>query len=264
MRKVTNPNYRMLSYHFDNEITIYPLSDLHIGAKGCMLKEIKDIIKKIKESPNTYFTLGGDLIDNAVLVGKGLGMYEVEKTPIEQIKIVVDLFKDIADKCLCIIPGNHEDRSEKAVGVNPAYLIATELGIKDRYKSALGLIKITVGRKENRTGQGRNQCYCIALHHGKGSADTSIKKDTDFSCYIEGLDVITTGHTHALRTGRIPKMALNKHSDVATPRDLVIIVSNSFLCDAEYGLKSMLIGSSITPVHYTLRLGEEKKVDVYS
>lgn len=253
-------NFDIIPYQFDNEIRIIPLADLHIGAKNCMYKELKETIEYIKNNDNVYFTIGGDLLDNAVLTGKNLGIFDNQMTPIEQVNYAVNMFKDIMDKCLCIIPGNHEDRSEKVTSINPAYLFATQTRKESIYRSSIAILKINIGKKINRKGQGRPQCYTILVHHGTGTSESAIKKDHEFINNFEGIDICTTSHTHNGRVAKFSKYVLNKFSNTVSKKSLAIIISNSFLNDAEYGLKSMLIGSNNELIYYDLKIGQDKKV----
>lgn len=69
-------------------------------------------MKYIQETPNVYCTLGGDIIDNAVISGKNLGIFD-GCSPMEAISQAVEILRPIKDKILGVVSGNHEDRSEK-------------------------------------------------------------------------------------------------------------------------------------------------------
>ena len=49
----------------NDDITILPIADVHLGALEYMADEWQAFCNKVLESPNTYIVLGGDLIDNA-------------------------------------------------------------------------------------------------------------------------------------------------------------------------------------------------------
>lgn len=49
----------------NDDITIYPISDVHLGAAEYMANEWQAFCKKVLDNPNAYLVLGGDLIDNA-------------------------------------------------------------------------------------------------------------------------------------------------------------------------------------------------------
>lgn len=257
-------NIEIITHQFKNEIQIVPLGDLHIGASQCMLKEIKETIDYIANNENVYTILLGDIIDNGVIAGKvASAVYDNNISPLKQVQYAVDLLRPIKDKILGVVSGNHEMRSEKVVNVNPLYLICSELGITHLYNDSLGIIKINLGAKKNNEGLGRKQCYTLLIHHGKGTAESAIKKDHDFINQFEGVDCIITGHTHNSRVAKFKKMVVNKFSNIVSEKDITIIVCNSFLKEAEYGLQNMLVGANNDILMFDLKLGHKKIVCHY-
>lgn len=236
-------DFKVLQYSFKEEITILPLSDLHLGASGCNLQKIKDTIKDIKDNPNCYTFLCGDIIDNGVKTGKGLGVYENVLSPYQQVQLAIELLEPIKDRILCIVSGNHEARSKNDVDINPLYMICCELGIQDRYRDALGVVKVVLGARKNNEGLGRCHTYTFLVHHGKGTSESAIKKDKEFINSFEDVDCIITGHTHSGRVHKYQKYGIANNGNVYK-KDVLIVVCNSFLEDAEYALKSMMVGTS--------------------
>lgn len=256
-------DYILIPYEFKTKnITIVPLADLHIGAKSCRMNDIKKILKEIETSKNTYCVLAGDVIDNGIIAGKGLGVYDNKCSPMEQIKNCVELLRPLAKKgkILAVVSGNHEDRTTKFVDVNPLYLICSELGIQDVYRDSLAIVKIQLGSVGNNEGVCKRQTYTIMVHHGKGSSETAIKKDHDFINSFEGADVIITGHTHNGRIAKFNKKFINKQNNIVTDREITCIVCNSFLDDASYALKSMLVGTSNSIISFDIYSGKSKKI----
>ena len=49
-----------------NEITIVPIADVHIGDKLANLKLFKEVLQRIKDEPNTYTIVNGDLCNMAL------------------------------------------------------------------------------------------------------------------------------------------------------------------------------------------------------
>lgn len=255
---IIKDNFELITHSFDNEITIIPISDVHLGASNCMLKEFKDVVKYIAETPNVYCTLGGDILDNAVIVGKSLGVFDSNMTPMKSIEYAVDILKPIKHKILGVVGGNHEDRSAKVTDINPLYMICCELGIQDLYRPSMAVIKVTIGDRNK-----KDQCYTILLHHGKGTSESAIKKDHDFMLNFNGVDICITGHTHNGRVAKFNSYYINKYINRVVPKQITIIVTNSFLKDAEYGIKSMLVGASNEIISFDLKLNKEKKVIVH-
>lgn len=253
-------NIQIIQHHFDSEIQIVPLGDLHIGASNCMYKEIKDIIDYIANNENVYTVLLGDIIDNGVITGKvASAVYDNQLSPMQQIQKAVELLSPIKNKILGVVSGNHEFRSSKAIDVNPLYLVCSELGIQNLYNDSMGIIKIQLGidgRKDHKS----LQCYTLLIHHGKGTAESAIKKDHEFINQFEGIDCIITGHTHQSRVAKFKKLVVNKYSNVVTEKDITVIVCNSFLKEAEYGLQNMLVGANNDPLMFDLKCHRNKKI----
>lgn len=189
--------------------------------------------------------------------------YDNNYSPLKQIEKAVELLKPIKDKILAVVSGNHEARSEKAVNMNPLYLICSELGIQDKYRNNLAIAKIQVGSKCNNEGISKRQTYTLLIHHGKGSSETAIKKDHDFINSFEGADCIITGHTHQQRAAKFKKKIINKQSNIVSDKEITTIVCNSFLDDSDYALKNMLTGSACSIMCLDLIAGKKKNILVH-
>lgn len=253
-------DFKVIQKLFKDEICVIPLSDLHLGAKSCMLKEIKETIKHIAETPNCYTVLVGDIIDNGVITGKALGVYDNVLSPMQQITQAVELLKPIKNKILACVSGNHEDRTEKSTNINPMYLICAELGITDIYRNNLAIMKVQIGERKE-TSHIRKS-YTILIHHGKGTSETAIKKDLEFLGKFEGVDGIITGHTHNPRNAKFEKIVVDNHNNSVSKREIAIIVCNSFLKDADYALKTMLVGANNSISKIFFRKGKNKKIEI--
>lgn len=182
---------------------IHTLCDLHLGDKQCDISLIRDRIQKIRDTPNAYCILNGDLCNNAT-VSSVSDTYAEKITPMEQIKQAVDLLSPIRGKILSVQSGNHENRTYKQDGIDLSEIIARELGVDDKYSQGGSLLFVRIGEQENGkkesngSGKVRQICYTIYVVHGSGGgrkegskavrlADMASIVDAD--CYIHG-------HTH--------------------------------------------------------------------
>ena len=73
-------------------LEIYTLADWHIGDKFCKISEIKDTLNYIKDTPNAYAILNGDLMNNATKTSVSDCYAEVMK-PQEQLQIILPLWQ---------------------------------------------------------------------------------------------------------------------------------------------------------------------------
>ena len=106
-------------------LEIHTFADEHIGDEHCDIKRLLARIEYVKNTPNAYCILNGDILDNATKTSIG-DVYMQEFNPMEQLQRAVELFEPIKDKILCITHGNHENRTYKKEGINLSYLIAKQ------------------------------------------------------------------------------------------------------------------------------------------
>lgn len=180
---------------YAEQIEIHPLSDLHIGDRHCDYKSILERIEHIKNTPNAYCILDGDLMDMAISSSVG-DTYGASIQPMEQLKHCVRLFEPIKDKILAVLPGNHEHRIYKTDGIDITSLMCGQLGIYDRYSSTTALVFVRFGKvAKNRN---RPQLYTIYVTHGSGGGRKEggkINRLADLASIVDA-DIYVMGHTH--------------------------------------------------------------------
>ena len=147
-------------------LELHIFADEHLGDEYCDLKRLVQRIDYVRNTPNAYCILNGDILDNATKTSIG-DTYTQTLTPMEQLQRAVDLFEPIKDKILCITHGNHENRTYKNEGINLSNLIANQLGLSDRYTPTSAVIFLRFGRGSSRT-HNRKICYVIHALHGSG------------------------------------------------------------------------------------------------
>lgn len=186
-----------------NEIVIHLLSDWHIGSRKADTKAIKQMIDTIRDNPNHYCIILGDLINNATRTSVS-DCYEEALTPQQQINCLNDYLYPIKDKILGAVSGNHEGRTYKTDGIDLLYNVMAQLGIQDRYDSTAVLLFLRLGtskaklKESNGSGEKRMNCYTLYLSHGSGGGATiggkanKLKKKAD----IVNADIVVAGHTH--------------------------------------------------------------------
>ena len=176
------------------EMQLFFLSDLHLGDENCDFHRIVKTIELIKNTPNAYCILGGDLMDTAVKQSIG-DIYSQSLSPMEQLQQCVALFDGIKDKILAIMPGNHEFRIYKQDGIDTTSLMATQLGLAKQYTPTTALLFIRFGD----VGYGHKKiCYTVYCTHGSGGGRKEggkINRLADLAQIVDA-DVYLCGHTH--------------------------------------------------------------------
>ena len=178
------------------QIELHTFADEHIGDEHSDVKRVLQRIEYVKNTPNAYCILNGDIIDNATKTSIG-DVYTQTCNPMEQLERAVAIFEPIKDKILCITHGNHENRSYKKEGINISRLIATQLGLVDRYTSTSAVLFIRVGEDDSRHHH-RKICYTVYSLHGSGGGRKEGAKAirlADLASIID-VDIYIHSHTH--------------------------------------------------------------------
>jgi predicted phosphodiesterase len=175
-------------------IEILPMADLHIGDSLSDYKSIMDKIEYIKNTPNAYCILDGDLMDTAIASSIG-DTYGANLQPMEQLNHCVKIFEPIKDKILAVLPGNHENRVYKADGIDITQLMCAQLKIMQRYSPTTALLFVRFGEGKH---HGRKQLYTIYVTHGSGGGRREggkINRLADLAAIVDA-DIYIHGHTH--------------------------------------------------------------------
>jgi predicted phosphodiesterase len=184
-------------------VELHPFADEHIGDEHCDIKRLMQRIEYVKNTPNAYCILNGDIIDNATRTSIG-DTYAQVFSPMEQLEKAVEIFSPIREKCLCITHGNHENRTYKSEGINLSYLLANQLGLDDRYTPTSAVLFIRLGayssgmKESNGSGKIRKVCYTGYVLHGSGGGRKEGGKANrlaDMASIIDA-DFYIHSHTH--------------------------------------------------------------------
>lgn len=183
---------------YAEQIEIHPMADKHIGDSMCDFKSIMEEIEYIKNTPNAYCILGGDLMDTAVCTSVG-DTYGANLQPMEQLKQCVKLFQPLADagKILCVLPGNHENRVYRSDGLDITELMCAQLGIPEKYSPTTALLFVRFGKRAH-NHHGRPQLYTIYVTHGSGGGRKEggkVNRLADLASIVDA-DIYCHAHTH--------------------------------------------------------------------
>lgn len=185
------------------QIELHTFADEHIGDEHCDLKRLAQRIAYVKDTPNAYCILNGDIIDNATRTSIG-DIYTQEFNPMEQLHRATEFFECIKDKILCITHGNHENRTMKSEGINLSYMLAAQLGLVNRYTPTSAILFIRFGtqksglKETNGSGKPRKVCYSVYVLHGGGGGrkeGSKANRLADMASIIDA-DIYIHSHTH--------------------------------------------------------------------
>jgi len=177
-------------------VDVVPVADYHWADPNSDHDKIMADIAYIRDNENVYCILNGDLMDCAIASSIG-DTYGASLSPMDELKVCVDLFKPIAHKILCVVPGNHEARHYRTNGIDITALMCQQLGIEDRYSPTTALVFLRFG-KLNSNQHNRKAVYTIYVSHGNGGGRKEggkIQRLVDLSTIVDA-DIYLCGHTH--------------------------------------------------------------------
>ena len=224
-------------------------------------------INGIKNKPNTYVVLGGDLLDNCTRTSVG-SVFSQTMSPSQQKMEMVNILKPIKDRILCIIPGNHELRSEKDGNCQLVWDIAAILGIEHLYRDNIAFMNIQLGSQTNKSGSRKSgsirPSYNCVIAHGSGGGvlpGSFVNKSTNFGYYIDGLDLILVGHCHKPFNITPAKIQMDVRNKRVSFKPFEVVCASSWLTWAGYAARGMMPPTSYC--EQTITLCANKKKIIY-
>lgn len=222
---------------YDN-IVIVPLFDEHVGAETHLVDRWKKAKKYLLETPNAFCVIGGDMLNNSI-IGSVASPFGDKLTPLEQKEWLYQELKELveANKIICGVPGNHEQRDMKYTNTNPLYDVFCRLGIEDLYRDNRCYLKLYVGHSTNKR---KGTPYLGVVTHGTFTGKTGglvLNKLTQFADQFEGVDFIIVGHAHSPAHDRPCKTVINPYANVATTKETLIVSASSGVAQEKYAVR---------------------------
>ena len=238
-------DYQMILHHFDEEVDIIPISDVHLGAIEHNANEWEEFLLKVKEEPKTYFILVGDLIQNNVRSAVGSPFEQVWR-PMEQKAIMARYLEPFRDKILCAVSGNHERRTTKESDQDLTYDIMTKLGIEDRYRENVVFMKVSLGKRTDNRAKNAdlaNVSYVFCVTHGSAGGRLTgnpTNRAEEFSRIVEGLDCLVVGHSHKGIVTRPQRLVIDSHNNLVRPKSYLMVSAEAWMEYGGYAAQKML------------------------
>ena len=232
--------FDLIRHTFPDEITIYPIADVHLGAVEHAESEWQAFLKKI-EKENAYLILAGDLINNSIRSAKFANPFDEVLRPREAKARMVEYLKPIKDRILCVVTGNHEARTLKDSDQDLTYDICSKLDIEHLYRETIAYMGIGVGERKN----GKPAVtYTFAVTHGSGGGiyiGAAVNRNERFGNVVDGLDCLVVGHVHKGFISKPGKIEINIHTNRVSMKHYVVISCVPWLNYGGYAAKAMLL-----------------------
>lgn len=209
-------------------LRIYAIGDVHVGSREFDEESIKKKIRLIKDDPCGAVVLCGDLGDYGLKNSK-TNVYQAVMQPKEQQEYLYYMFYPIKDKITAAVPGNHEERITREVGLCPLYDLCVRWGIEDVYRENAAITKYVFGSA--RTSK-RQVTFVGLTTHG-----SSRNKHHKFAMCFDGLDFAISGHTHTPEYSPRGRIRINRQYGTASHVPYKEIVVDATLKTGGYGLK---------------------------
>ena len=224
-----------------NKLTIIPISDVHIGDKTANLKAFKEVLERIKNEPNTYAIVNGDICNFALKTSKS-DVYE-GLSPMTEMLEATKYLEEIREKLLIISSGNHEDRLIKETNVDPLFIISKQLGLEDIYCPSWWYLYLSFGN----TNKGRPALYTLTGYHGSGSSQTTGAKANKVKKMSQVVlaDIYLMSHVHEpIQTKGVIFTPDYQHKSIVK-KEMYYCISNAFVeYEGSYAEKMGLIPSN--------------------
>lgn len=179
----------------DNNIQIYVLSDMHIGDANADLPTLKKIVEHVRNTPNMYVILLGDILNTALKTSKS-DIYSETLNVMEAQKLALELLLPIKDKILAMTPGNHENRVWKEVGVDLSLWLAEKLSVQDRYRNNNIALTIQFGSDVNGNPFRLNIFGQHGAYGGGRRLGAAMNALEDLDGIVGNADIYIRAHTH--------------------------------------------------------------------
>ena len=210
-------------------IKIWAVADVHLGARECDLEGFQKFLGKIRNDPDSYLVIVGDVLNNATRASVS-NIYEETMPPSAQVDFAVELLSPVSDRILGCVGGNHEMRSLKEVDLDPLYQVMVMLRIPELYRQNFAFMRVILER-----GAAKN-FYAFYLTHGKSAA----KQRKFAQAAIEGVDAIITGHTHSGLVEKNARLVFNQRNYVSV-KPLISLTATSWLKYGGYAARGQLL-----------------------
>jgi len=228
-----------------DKITIIPISDVHIGDKTANIKAFKEVIERIKNEPNTFTIINGDLLNFALKNSKS-DVYEDNITPMTQVLTLCEMLEPIRSKIIVLSSGNHEDRCVRETNIDVLFLVAKQLGIEDVYSPSWWYLYLSFGNNKAK-GDNRKMLYTISGYHGSGSSQTIGAKANKVKKMSQVVlaDLYIMSHVHEpITTKGVIYVPDYQHKSIVK-KEMYYCISNSFVeYEGSYAEKMGLIPSN--------------------
>lgn len=226
-----------------DDITIVPIYDVHLGSRECREQDFIDFVNSIKDKPNVYVILGGDLIDNGTR-NSVTNVFRATMMPSSQKKEMAKILEPIRDRILCSVSGNHERRN-RDVDDDPMYDIMAKLDLEQLHRENMAFLKVQLGAVDigNKLDSKQRPSYTFCITHGAGGGMLPggvINRNERMGYALDGVDCLVVGHSHKPMISQPGKIVVDPRNNFVSVKPFKVVVATSWLNYGDYAIQKML------------------------
>lgn len=230
------------SFPDDKSIDIYPIADVHLGAIEHAKTDWEDFIKRVRDE-NAYLILAGDLLNNNTRGVRFANPFDEVMRPREAKKKMVEYLEPLKERILCVVTGNHEERTLRDSDQDLTADICCKLDIEDVYRENVCFMAVSLGERKTYDKTKAEATFTFCVTHGAfGGALTGgmINRNERFGAIIEGLDCLVTAHAHKGAVTKPSKIVIDPRANTVSIKHYTAIACVSWLTYGGYAARKML------------------------
>lgn len=235
-------DYAMITHRFEDEITVIPVADVHLGAIEHDEKAWEGFCKSIKDEPDVYLILCGDLVQNGVRNAIG-NPFDQTMSPSLQKAAMIEYLTPLKDKILCAVSGNHEARTRKESDQDITYDIMCKLGLETIYRENVVFMKIGIGTRQATKAKCPNASYLFCVTHGSGGGiytGATVNRNERFGNILD-VDCLIVGHTHKGTISRPVRLAVDDKNNRIREQSYLVVSAEPWMVYGGYAARKMLL-----------------------
>jgi len=245
---------RIIEYANANaEFSLYNISDIHWGSRGCAKEYLYRDIERIARNPYAIFFVGGDYIDfimpgdprfDPEAIDDNYTIPDLSHLSALLVNKLIELFRPISNKCMGWAMGNHEHKymmknhlmfihNTLCETLNvPNFYFSGWCDIYFLHNPQLPRNKVKIKQYATAPPPGYNAKLRVFLHHGMGAANTTggkINKLEHLVNITDGANLVFMGHVHEQIAKVFPRLCSNEYCNDIYDHNIVGVVSGSYL-----------------------------------
>lgn len=184
-------------------IELVSMGDLHLTSYHADHDMVRSAVTWLSEAENRYAFVPGDIFDTAIKGSISLDLSEVGMSTMDGRHLLQRILQPVASRILCVLPGNHDDRSRRDTGEDSVDALMCALGIGDRYfPDGEAFIQLKVGAQKHTRGENTApqpctyNCYVTHGNAGGRMPGGKVNSLVGLRTIIHNCDAYFNGHGH--------------------------------------------------------------------